>query len=312
MQTLGARLLRPSHGPLVERERLWTEDGDFLDLDWAPDPGEDTPIVLVMHGLEGSAQRRYMRNVAGELVRAGVRPVALNFRGCSGEPNRAPQFYHSGKTDDPEYVINTLRVRYPTRRIGALGFSLGGNVLLKLLGERSDGGRGLLDAAAVISVPYDLAAGCLLLERTPMGRFYAAYFLRSLQAKVRLKNGLLGQLIDLDEAAAARTIREFDDLVTAPLHGFASASAYYADSSSVEYLDGVRVPTLLLHAEDDPFLPRDCIPKKQAEVSPSLHLVLHPRGGHVGFLEGTPRKASFWAEEESARFLGESLGALQG
>jgi predicted alpha/beta-fold hydrolase len=308
-QTLGARLLRPSEGPLVERERLWTEDGDFLDLDWAPDPGEDAPIVLVMHGLEGSTQRRYMRNVSRELVRAGVRPVALNFRGCSGEPNRAPHFYHSGKTDDPEYVLTTLRERYPTRRIGALGFSLGGNVLLKLLGERSDGGRGLVDAAVVISVPYDLAAGCGLLERTRMGRFYTSYFLRSLQAKVRLKVGVLRQILDLDDAAAARTIREFDDRVTAPLHGFASASDYYADSSSVRYLEGVAVPTLLLHAEDDPFLPPEFIPKKQADGSSSLHLVVHPRGGHVGFLEGTPRSAAFWAEEEGARFLGEALEA---
>jgi len=307
LQTLGARLLRPSEGPLVERERLWTPDGDFLDLDWAPDTVEGAPIVLVLHGLEGSAQRRYIRNVARELVRAGVRPVALNFRGCSGEPNLAPHFYHSGKTDDPELVLRILRERHPGRHIGALGFSLGGNVLLKLLGDRADGGRGLVDAAAVISVPYDLAAGCSLLERSAMGRFYTSYFLRSLQAKVRLKNGMLAEFLDLNAARMARTIREFDDLVTAPLHGFESAAAYYAESSSVRYLEGVGVPTLLLHAEDDPFLPPDFIPRKQAEGSPLLHLALQSRGGHVGFLEGTPSRPSFWAEEESARFLGEYL-----
>jgi predicted alpha/beta-fold hydrolase len=292
---------------LVERERLWTPDEDFLDLDWAADLGHDAPIVLVMHGLEGSAQRRYMRNVARELVRAGVRPVALNFRGCSGEPNRAPHFYHSGKTDDPQFVLTTLRERYPNRPIGALGFSLGGNVLLKLMGERADGGRGLLDAAAVISVPYDLAAGCSLLERSWMGRFYTSYFLRSLQAKVRLKNGVLAQLLDLKAADRIRTIREFDDKVTAPLHGFESAAAYYQDASSIRYLEGIQVPTLLLHAEDDPFLPPDFIPTRQAESSPYLHLELHRLGGHVGFLEGTPMNPSFWAEEETARFLGEYL-----
>jgi predicted alpha/beta-fold hydrolase len=140
-----------------------------------------------------------------------------------------------------------------------------------------------------------------------MGRFYGAYFLRSLQAKVRFKDGILRELLDLDAAAAARTIREFDDRVTAPLHGFENAAAYYADSSSVRYLEGIRVPTLLLHAEDDPFLPPDNIPRKQAEASRSLHLAVHSRGGHVGFLEGTPRTPTFWAEEESARFLGLAL-----
>jgi predicted alpha/beta-fold hydrolase len=293
----------------AERERLSTPDGDFLDLDWAADTSRDAPVVLVLHGLEGSAQRLYMRNVCQELVRAGVRPVALNFRGCSGEPNRSPHFYHSGKTDDPELVLTSLRARFPGRRIGALGFSLGGNVLLKLMGERADGGRSLLDAAVVISVPYDLAAGCELLEGSRMGRFYAAYFLRSLQRKVRLKVARLHDLLDWEAVQAAGTIREFDDRVTAPLHGFASAAAYYADASSIHYLDGVGVPTLMLHAEDDPFLPGDSVPRRQVLGNAHLHLELQPLGGHVGFLEGTPLRPSFWAEEEGARFLGEHLGA---
>ncbi|MGD8601154.1 MAG: alpha/beta hydrolase, partial [Gemmatimonadota bacterium] len=184
LQTLGARVLRPSENPFVRSERLPTPDDDFLDLEWTAEPTPGAPIVLVLHGLEGSAQRRYMRNVCRELVQAGVWAVAMNFRGCSGEPNRKPHYYHSGKTDDPDFVLRTLRERYPERRFGALGFSLGGNVLLKLLGERADGGRGLVDAAVVVSVPYDLAAGCALLERTRMGRFYASYFLRSLQSKL--------------------------------------------------------------------------------------------------------------------------------
>lgn len=309
LQTLGARILRSADTPFVERERLPTPDEDFLDLDWTAEPAPDAPIVLVMHGLEGSAQRRYMRNVCRELVRTGVRAVALNFRGCSGEPNRAPHYYHSGKTDDPELVLRTLRGRFPTRPIGALGFSLGGNVLLKLLGERADGGRALVDAAVVISVPYDLAAGCDLLERSFMGRMYSAYFLRSLLSKLKLKEGVLRDLLDLEIAVAARTIREFDDRVTAPLHGFGSASEYYAHSSSARYLEGVGVPTLLLHAVDDPFLPADFIPGPAAESNRNLHLALQPLGGHVGFLEGSPREPSFWAEEEGARFLSTVLGA---
>lgn len=308
LQTLGARILRPAEGPLVVRERLETPDGDFVDLDWAEDPSADAPIVLLLHGLEGSAQRRYVRNVASEILRAGMRPVGLNFRGCSGEPNRAPHYYHSGKTDDPDLVLRLLKERYPDRKIGALGFSLGGNVLLKLLGERSDGGRGLVEAAVAISVPYDLAAGCDLLERSAMGRFYSAYFLRSLKRKLRWKDRTLREILDLDAAAASRTIREFDDLVTAPLHGFDGAAHYYAESSSVRYLEGVGVPTLMLHAVDDPFLPPDFIPTKQADASPVLHLSLQPEGGHVGFLEGSPGSPSFWAEEEAARFLAHVLG----
>jgi hypothetical protein len=237
--------------------------------------------------------------------------VALNFRGCSGEPNRAPHYYHSGKTDDPEHVLTRLRDRYPGRRFGALGFSLGGNVLLKLLGERSDGGRGLMDAAVAISVPYDLAAGCDLLEQSLMGRFYSSYFLRSLQSKLKLKlkDRVLRQIVDVEAAVRARTIREFDDHVTSQLHGFGSAAAYYADASSVRYLEGVGVPTLLLHAVDDPFLPPDFIPDRQAASNPHLHLALQTLGGHVGFLEGSLRQPSFWAEEEGARFLAEALGA---
>ena len=302
-QTLFARLLRPNGGPPLARERLATPDDDFLDLDWGPSPAPDAPIALVLHGLEGSAQRRYVRNVCRELARRGVQPVALNFRGCSGEPNRAPHYYHSGKTDDPVLVLRTIQERYPGRPLGAIGFSLGGNMLLKLLGERPDGGSGLLTAAAVISVPYDLAAGCALLEESLMGHFYASYFLRSLRGKLRWKEAALTELVDLPRAEEAKTIREFDDRFTAPLNGFEGASDYYARCSSVGFLGTIRVPTLLLHALDDPFLPPASVPHEEARANPALHLALQPRGGHVGFLEGTPWSPRFWAEEESARFV---------
>lgn len=310
-QTLAARALRPADGPALRRERLVTPDNDFLDLDWGTDPGGAAPIVLVVHGLEGSARRRYMLNVCGELSRAGLWPVALNLRGCSGEANRALHFYHSGKTDDPTFVVETIRSRHPGRRVGALGFSLGGNMLLKLLGERVDGGRELVDAAVAMSVPYDLAAGCALLERSAMGRAYAAYFLRSLKSKVELKRDRLGAMLDLEAAALARTIWEFDERVTAPLHGFASAAAYYEECSSARYLEGIGVPTLLLHAVDDPFLPAESIPIRQAERNPALHLALETRGGHVGFLEGSPWRPSFWGDEEAARFLADTLHATR-
>ncbi len=307
LQTLAARLLRSSQGPEYRRERLATPDDDFLDLDWGPATSPDSPIVLVLHGLEGSTSRSYVRNVCRELLFLGIQPAALNFRGCSGEANRALHYYHSGKTDDPAFVLSLLRERYPQRRIGALGFSLGGNVLLKMMGECQKGGTDLLDAAAVMSVPYDLAAGCKLLEESPMGQMYAGYFLRSLRRKLRMKEPRLSRKIDLASALTSQTIWEFDDQLTAPLNGFSDAADYYKKSSSAQYLRGIDVPTLLLHAADDPFLPPESVPSSQASMNPSISLVLQETGGHVGFLEGTPRKPSFWGDKEAVRFLNKVL-----
>lgn len=308
-QTLFARILRPAGGTDLPRERIETPDGDFLDVDWGPDPGPEAPIVLVLHGLEGSSRRRYVRSVCGQLTARGVRPAAMNFRGCSGEPNRAIRFYHSGDTADASWLLSRIRERWPGRRLGAMGFSLGGNVVLKMLGERDDGGGALVDAAAVMSVPYDLAEGCALLERSLMGRLYAEYFLRSLRRKVDAKRERLSTEIDLEAVRAAKTIRDFDDRVTAPLNGFGSASEYYAECSSVRFLGGVRVPTLAVHAVDDPFLPGSAIPRREAEGNPLVRLLVEPRGGHVGFVEGPLQAPRFWADETCASFLADALGA---
>lgn len=306
-QTLIARVLRSKDGPDFERERFTTPDGDFLDVDWGPDPGPGAGLVLILHGLEGSSGRPYIRNVSRQLLRLGVRPVALNFRGCSGEPNRSLRFYHSGETGDPGWILAQMRRRFPTRRIGAVGFSLGGNMLLKLMGERPDGGSGALDAAVAVSVPYDLAAGCAFLEGSRMGRMYSWYFLRMLKRKVALKASRLAGVLDLAAVVAARTIWEFDDLVTAPLAGFRDAAEYYALSSSSEFLSRVRVPTLLIHSEDDPFLPATAIPVETATANPDVTLSLQRAGGHVGFVEGPPWRPTFWADAYAARFLADRL-----
>lgn len=313
VQTLAARTLRPRPGgDLPERERIDTPDGDFLDLDWWAEPAPGAPLALVLHGLEGSSRRRYVLNACMELLAHGVRPVALNFRGCSGEPNRTPRFYHSGETGDPAHVLGRLRDRFPGRAIGAFGFSLGGNMLLKLLGERDDGGRALVDAAVAMSVPYDLAAGSDHLQRSGMGSLYTWYFTHQLKRKVRLKRALLNGTVDVDRGLSARTLREFDDAVTAPLHGFQGASQYYERSSSARFLTGIRVPTLLLHSRDDPFLPAPSIPVDAMTGNPWLLPVLTREGGHVGFLTGRPHRPGFWADEEGARFLAETLTQRQG
>jgi hypothetical protein len=307
-QTLLARTLRPDPDLPYRRERVETPDHDFLDLDWMPEPTPDAPLALVLHGLEGSARRRYVRNVSARLHAHGVRAVALNFRACSGTPNLRPRFYHSGETGDVGWVLELLRRRFPDRPLGAVGFSLGGNILLKLLGERGEAARGLVGVAAAISVPYDLEAGSRLLEAGGMGRVYTWYFLRSLMGKTRAKRTLLEEHLDLPALERVRTLRAFDELATAPLHGFQGAEEYYRLSSSAGFLPGIRVPTLLLHSLDDPFLPPAALPRGAMEENPWIVPAITEEGGHVAFLEGPPWRPRFWADEEAVRFLAAGLG----
>jgi len=304
LQTIGGRFLRPARSPAVTRFRLDTPDGDFLDLDYGEDPGRGSPVVLVLHGLEGSTRRGYMRMAMLEVQKLGMFPIGMNFRSCSGEPNRMPRFYHSGETGDLALVLEHVTERFRDRSIGALGFSLGGNVLLRYLGERGAGVPESLRASAAISVPYDLTEGTRLLEERKMGRVYAGIFLRSLQRKAAAKRAMLSSLLDLDRIFAARTLREFDEAATAPLHGFPSAAEYYRVASSGPVLTEIRIPTLLLHALDDPFLPADAVPIDTVRRSPWLAGAFLPEGGHVGFIEGdSPARPGFWAEREAVRYL---------
>ena len=308
-QTIGGKLFRGEPALPLRRERIDTPDGDFVDLDFTTGGDPAAPLVLVLHGLEGSARRRYMLQTYEALRLHDVAAVGLNFRSCSGEPNRTARFYHSGETDDLRFVLKLLAARFPGRPLGLLGFSLGGNVLLKLLGEDGDAARERIGAAVAVSVPYDLAAGATMLERWPMGRFYSWYFLRMLRPKVAALGGHLESRCDLEGVKRARTLREFDEAFTAPLHGFAGAADYYARSSSAQYLSRVRVPTLLLHAEDDPFLPAAALPRAAAGANPWISTGFAADGGHVGFIHGSPRRPRFWAEEEGARFLAYHLTA---
>src|SRR5690606_16844416 len=237
------------------------------------------------------------------LAAAGIQGVGLSFRSCSGEPNRAARLYHSGETGDIRFVLDHLAERLPGVARGAIGFSLGGNALLKLLGEEGDAARRWLETAVAVSVPYDLAAGAGHLERSAMGRFYTGLFVRSLQRKLEAKRALLAGKVDLARALRARTFREFDDAATAPLHGFADAAEYYRTSSSARYLEAIRIPTLLLHAEDDPFLPAHALPREAIARSPHLVPVITPRGGHVGFIGGPPWAPRVWAGAGAGRVL---------
>jgi uncharacterized protein len=321
LQTIGGWLLRPGSGIRFRRQRLETPDGDFVDLDFGHVDGAGAngrpatagsdypapPLVLILHGLEGSSRALPALQAAREVSARGMQPVALNFRSCSGEPNRTARFYHAGETGDLEFVLDWLAERFPDRPIGTLGYSLGGNVLLKYLGERGSGALGRARAAVAVSVPFDLMAGARKLE-CGMGRLYAAHFLRTLQRKAVAKQPLIGDRCDAERIRRSRTLREFDDAATAPLHGFRDVAHYYGSCSSARFLARIRVPTLLLHSADDPFLPADAIPRREVERNPSLTGCFTSTGGHMGFLAGPhPWALEYWAETEAARFLAAHL-----
>lgn len=304
-QTIGARLLRRRKPYGIRRERVDTPDGDFLDLDFSGDFADPPAIVLLLHGLEGSALRGYALNVYHELNCNGIAAVGLNFRSCSGELNRATRLYHSGETEDTRFIVQLLHERFPRAAIGAIGFSLGGNALLKYLGEEEEAVR--LKCAVAVSVPYDLGAGADHLEKSAMGRFYTRLFVKALVQKSMSKAELIAQSCDFERGLRAQTFREFDDAITAPLHGFTNADDYYQQSSSAQFLPRIRIPTLLLHAEDDPFLPATSIPYSNIAGNPRLQAIICKTGGHVGFIHGSPLRPQFWAEQTASRFLAACL-----
>jgi hypothetical protein len=330
VQTIAGKLLRSDLDLPLWRVRLETPDDDFLDLDFAFDPEAGTdptaPVVVLLHGLEGNARRRYMKHTYRMLLAVGLRPVGLNFRGCSGEPNRTARAYHSGETSDLRFVLDHLAGRWPDAPRAVLGYSLGGNVALKLLGEEgrrssdagdaaaprhaADAGDGepRVVAGAAISVPFDLAAGADALQQSWLGRaIYTRYFLRTLIPKTVAKAELLGDRVDLDAVRDARTIREFDDAVTAPLHGFDGATDYYDRSSSRRFIADIQAPTLVVHSCDDPFLPASAIPEAELRANPAVTPLITGTGGHQGYVAGSILEPDFWVERVVAGWLRDTL-----
>ena len=302
LQTLWAAFVRRPGPVPATRERIELPDGDFVDLDWV---GETGPIVLILHGLQGSSRSPHIRGLLDALRGHGFRGVVMHFRGCSGEPNRLLRTYHSGETGDIELVLHRLRERYPAVPVAAVGFSLGGNVLLKWLAER--GAAAEVSAAVAVSVPFRLARVADRLERG-ISRIYKRHFIADLQRSVfRKYRGRPGPL-DLDAVGREWSFRGFDNRVTAPLHGFRNADHYYAVASCRQYLSDVVRPTLIIHALDDPFMTREIVPSRE-ELAPCIRLELSAAGGHVGFVEGsTPWSARYWLDERIVRFLVERIG----
>lgn len=303
LQTIWPVLYPRSFKHLVlERERLELPDGDFIDLDWVKGSGTG-PVVLLLHGLEGSIESHYAKGMLSEITNQGWRGVFMHFRGCSGVPNRLLRGYHSGETGDVEFVTRVVMERTNHAPIAAIGVSLGGNVLLKWLGET--GASNPLTAAIAISVPFELHKAAKRVQQG-FSRFYQWYFIKCLRERLATKVlQVPSHQLDLWCINQVNTMYDFDDKITAPLHGFSGVDEYYNASSSRGYLHSIKVPTLILHSKDDPFMSSDVIPELK-ELSSSTKLEVTMAGGHVGFVGGKyPWKPEYWIEKRAPIFLKE-------
>ena len=304
VQTIWGPLFRNDRLSL-RRERLSTPDGDFVDLDWLDGDGDaaGAPRLLVLHGLEGSSRSHYASGLLRAGRAAGWQGVVFNFRSCSGELNRLPRFYHSGETGDLAWVVQALVARTPGVPIGAVGVSLGGNVLLKWLGEVGGAAPEELRGAVGISVPFDVAASARVLDRGFRRLVYATNFLKTMRSKVIEKERRYPGFVDIPAMRRARTFARYDRVVTAPLNGFRDEVDYWTRASSGPYLARIRRPTLLLGAHDDPIVPGRTLPDPR-NLPPDVRTEFTARGGHAGFLEGRwPWRAGSWAERRAVEFL---------
>ncbi len=279
VQTILPVLLQRRFGISFKHERRELDDGDFLDV-YHYCSGRDQ-VAILSHGLEGSVENDYIRGMSSGLYRAGWDVLAWNYRGCGREPNRLLRLYHSGATGDLRLVIEAAAKRYS--RIALVGFSLGGNLTLKYLGEATP--HPAVIAGAAISAPVELAASARMLDRKFINRIYLRRFLTTLVAKIEAKALRFPDEIDAVGANKIRSFQEFDDRYTAPLHGFRDATDYWTQSSARQFLGRINVPTLLLNACNDPFLAPECFPFSEAEASSTFYLEAPASGGHVGFLD---------------------------
>jgi predicted alpha/beta-fold hydrolase len=315
LQTVLPTLFRRVGGVAYRRERIETPDGDFLDLDWAEAGGGARRLVVISHGLEGSSDRAYVRGMAWAFLRRGWDALAWNARGCSGEPNRLFRSYHSGATEDLDAVVQHALARPcggPYEAVGLVGFSLGGNVTMKYLGERGDAVDPRVVGSVAFSVPCDLASSAARLAQRE-NTAYLRRFMWSLSDKLEAKRARFpDQFGDMDPGRM-RTFADFDGAYTAPAHGFADAEDYWRRASSRPFLPGIRRPTLLVNALDDPFLTPACFPEAEARANPHVHLLTPRWGGHVGFMHERPG-GRYWSEDVATVFLeavAERAGALR-
>ncbi len=302
-QTIWPALIAPRLPVAYRRERWDTPDGDFIDVDWvdAPAPA-GAPLLVLFHGLEGNSDSHYARALMAGARDRGWEAAVPHFRGCSGEPNRLARAYHSGDSDEIDWILRRFRALRPGEApIHAAGVSLGGNALLKWLGEREEDAGRIVRAAAAVSAPQDLAAGAQALSRGfPLA--YCTNFLKTLKVKSIEKLERFPGLYDPERVLASRTFFDFDEYVTAPLHGFTGCHDYWTRSSSRRFLAGIRVPTLVLNALNDPFVPAHALAGPH-EASPAVRLDYPADGGHVGFVGGRFPGSMRWLSDHLMHFF---------
>ena len=306
-QTVYSPLTRRLKAPIDVRERFELPDGDFVDLAWAINGlKNDSPLVVCLHGLGGDANSPYIAGLMHAFNQCGWRAVLMHFRGASHEPNRLPRAYHSGDTGDIGSLLCALAKREPKTKKAVVGVSMGGNVLLKWLGEQ--GSQSLVQAAVAVSVPFEIRS---VADRMNQGfsRVYQARLLRSLRSVFarKLQQHQEQLPFSLSDLEALDCFWTFDDRVTAPLHGYPNVHAYYREASSRQYLPDILTPTLIIHALDDPFMTTDILPKPE-ELTKDITFELSRKGGHVGFISGNiPGVPVYWLDQRIPEFLRDFL-----
>ncbi len=302
LQTIAAARLLPLPRVDYRRERWETPDGDFVDLDFAvPEPAAaNAPVLVLFHGLEGCSRSHYSRAVMRAAADRGWRGIVPHFRGCSGEPNRLPRAYHSGDSDEGDWILRSVHARCPGAPLYAVGISLGGNMLAKWLGERG-GDAAFVTAAASVGSPLDLAAGGAALGRG-FNRVYTAMFLSTLKRKALEKIARFPGVASAEDVRSSRNLYQFDNAYTAPVHGFRDTDDYWARASGKPLLAAVEVPHLVLNARNDPFVPAASLPHPR-EVSRFVHLEQPEHGGHIGFPQGSLPDSLGWLPRRLFRFF---------
>lgn len=305
VQTLYSSLFRKFPNINLEVEKFNLEDGDFLECYWynKPNNNADTPIAILFHGLAGSYKSPYIQGTMSELAKNGFASVIMHFRGCSGVQNRLPRSYHSGETGDALAWVKHINANFPNSKIFTVGYSLGGNMMLKLLGEL--GNKSLITAAVSVSAPMQLDI-CANKMNEGFSKFYQHILLKDLNAALAKKYANLDMNSHLNlkksEIKNLKTFWEFDGAYTAPIHGFDSAKDYYTRCSAKQFLKDIKTPTLIIHSSDDPFMTTEVLPKED-EMSDYITLEISKYGGHVGFISGTLFKPDYWLEKKIINYF---------
>ncbi len=307
IETIVPALFRKVKGINYLRKRIATPDDDFLDLDWMKNdfrPSQESinKLVIISHGLEGNTNRSYIYGMVKAFHSKGYDVLAWNFRGCSEEMNRQLRFYHSGETSDLDIVIEHAVSNYD--QIYLIGFSLGGNVTLKYLGEKKNDLNPKIKKAVTFSTPVELKSSCMEISR-PVNWLYSNRFLNSLKDKVRRKSKMMPEKLSTSHLAKIKSLYQFDDIYTAPIHGFLNADDYYSRSSAISFLSDIAIDTLLVNAVNDPFLPSKCYPNDKEVNNPKLYLEYPEKGGHCGF----PQRINgiLWSENRAIEFIEKEL-----